>query len=131
MKFETSQGIQDGFCKRFLMDLIYYGNAFDYTKAIIEYNTIYVMDSYDELFNSLESRDVSRFYFEPNTYSISFGDEKYVIINDGELSYDSEKVLDAMFAFAKNSHMFDFFQDNVIVCLYGNKDLVINFERKA
>lgn len=55
-------------------------------------------------------------------YSVSFGGKTYVVVEDGGLMLNSNNeaidvLIDAMFAYAKDSHTFDFIQDNIKITL--------------
>lgn len=69
--------------------------------------------------------------FIPIYFTLSFGGNKYTIVFDGELTDEADDVLDIMLAYSKDSHTFDFIQDNIKIDVdIFEKELVIEIEEK-
>lgn len=128
MKFEVTNFGDGAFCKMVAKDLVLYKNAFDYSRAIIDSDMCGEDDSDDDFFKYVD-KDFCKSCFWPRDYFIYFGGEKYYITMEGDVSFETDEAIDAMFAYAKDSHTFDFFQDNVEVYVDDvKKELIINFD---
>ena len=66
-------------------------------------------------------------------FSVSFNGKTYVVVEDGGLMLNSNNeaidvLIDDMFAYAKDSHTFDFIQDDIKITVdIFEKELVIEF----
>ena len=100
----------------FLNDILCFKNVIDYTRAIAN---AYKADE-DEYYD--KESCVDGLSFKPMYYSVSFDGKTYVVVEDGGLMLNSNNeaidvLIDAMFAYAKDSHTFDFIQDNIKITL--------------
>lgn len=100
----------------FLNDILCFKNVIDYTRAIAN---AYKADE-DEYYD--KESCVDDLSFKPMYYSVSFDGKTYVVVEDGGLMLNSNNeaidvLIDAMFAYAKDSHTFDFIQDNIKITL--------------
>lgn len=100
----------------FLNDILRFRNVIDYTRAIAN---AYKADE-DELYD--KESCVDDLSFKPMYYSVSFDGKTYVVVEDGGLMLNSNNeaidvLIDEMFSYAKDSHTFDFIQDNIKITL--------------
>lgn len=110
----------------FLFDMLRYENAVDYIKAVIKHENKSVVGGYDAVSDSCCSVDMPACSFD--YFCIYFNGEKYYIVNGGEISSEAEYALDAMFAYAEDSHTFDFVQDRTKISFdVFEKELSIEF----
>ena len=95
----------------FLNDILCFKNVIDYTRAIAN---AYEADEDEE-------SCVGDLSFKPMYYSVSFDGKTYVVEDGGVmLNSNNESIdvlIDAMYAYAKDSHTFDFIQDNIKITL--------------
>ena len=111
----------------FLNDILCFKNVIDYTRAIAN---AYKADE-DEYYD--KESCVDDLSFKPVYYSVSFNGKTYVVVEDGGLMLNSNNeaidvLIDAMFAYAKDSHTFDFIQDKIKITLdIFEQELVIEF----
>lgn len=108
----------DGICgaSDFLNDILCFKNVIDYTRAIANAYKADEDEDYDK------ESCVDDLSFKPMYYSVSFDGKTYVVVEDGGLMLNSNNeaidvLIDAMFAYAKDSHTFDFIQDNIKITL--------------
>lgn len=95
----------------FFNDIVRFKNVIDYTRAILN-----AYGSFDDDFCDGQSC-VDALSFVPRYFSVKFDDKVYVVV-DGKLTDgdDYERIyelIDDMFAYAKDSHTFDFIQDDI------------------
>lgn len=100
----------------FLNDILRFRNVIDYTRAIANAYKADEDEDYDK------ESCVDDLSFKPMYYSVSFDGKTYVVVEDGGLMLNSndeaiDVLIDAMFAYAKDSHTFDFIQDNIKITL--------------
>ena len=100
----------------FLNDILRFRNVIDYTRAIANTYKADEDEDYDK------ESCVGELSFKPMYYSVSFDGKTYVVVEDGGLMLNSNNeaidvLIDAMFAYAKDSHTFDFIQDNIKITL--------------
>lgn len=100
----------------FLNDILRFKNVIDYTRAIANAYRADEDEDYDE------QSCVDDLSFKPMYYSVSFDGKTYVVVEGGGLMLDSNNeaidvLIDAMYAYAKDSHTFDFIQDNIKITL--------------
>lgn len=100
----------------FLNDILCFKNVIDYTRAIAN---AYKADEDEDYDKQLCVDDLS---FKPMYYSVSFDGKTYVVVEDGGLMLNSNNeaidvLIDAMYAYAKDSHTFDFIQDDIKITL--------------
>lgn len=100
----------------FLNDILRFKNVIDYTRAIANAYKADEDEDYDK------ESCVDDLSFKPMYFSVKFNDTVYVVVNDGELTDgdDYERIyelIDDMFTYAKDSHTFDFIQDNIKITL--------------
>jgi hypothetical protein len=100
----------------FLNDILCFKNVIDYTRAIANAYKADEDEDYDK------ESCVDELSFKPMYYSVSFDGKTYVVVEDGGLMLNSNNeaidvLIDAMFAYAKDSHTFDFIQDNINIVL--------------
>lgn len=108
----------DGICgaSDFLNDILCFKNVIDYTRAIANAYKADEDEDYDK------ESCVDNLSFKPMYFSVSFDGKTYVVVEDGDLMLNSNNeaidvLIDAMFAYAKDSHTFDFIQDNIKITL--------------
>lgn len=108
----------DGICgaSDFLNDILCFKNVIDYTRAIANAYKADEDEDYDK------ESCVGDLSFKPMYYSVSFDGKTYVVVEDGGLMLNSNNeaidvLIDAMFAYAKDSHTFDFVQDTIKITL--------------
>lgn len=83
------------------------------------------------IFFKYVDKDFCKSCFWPRDYFIYFGGNKYTIVFDGELTDEVDDVLDIMLSYSKDSHTFDFIQDNIKIDVdIFEKELVIEIEEK-
>ena len=100
----------------FLNDILCFKNVIDYTRAIANAYKADEDEDYDK------QSCVDDLSFKPMYYSVSFDGKTYVVVEDGGLMLNSNNeaidvLIDAMFSYAKDSHTFDFIQDNIKITL--------------
>lgn len=100
----------------FLNDILCFKNVIDYTRAIANAYKADEDEDYDK------ESCVGDLSFKPMYYSVSFDGKTYVVVEDGGLMLNSNNeaidvLIDAMFAYAKDSHTFDFIQDSIKITL--------------
>ena len=100
----------------FLNDILRFKNVIDYTRAIANAYKADEDEDYDK------QSCVDDLSFKPMYYSVSFDGKTYVVVEDGGLMLNSNNeaidvLIDAMFSYAKDSHTFDFIQDNIKITL--------------
>lgn len=100
----------------FLNDILCFKNVIDYTRAIANAYKADEDEDYDK------ESCVDDLSFKPMYYSVSFDGKTYVVVEDGGLMLNSNNeavdvLIDAMFAYVKDSHTFDFIQDNIKITL--------------
>ena len=100
----------------FLNDILCFKNVIDYTRAIANAYKADEDEDYDK------QSCVGDLSFKPMYYSVSFDGKTYVVVEDGGLMLNSNNeaidvLIDAMYAYAKDSHTFDFIQDNIKITL--------------
>ena len=100
----------------FLNDILRFRNVIDYTRAIANAYKADEDEDYDK------QSCVDDLSFKPMYYSVSFDGKTYVVVEDGGLMLNSNNeaidvLIDAMFSYAKDSHTFDFIQDNIKITL--------------
>lgn len=100
----------------FLNDVLRFRNVIDYTRAIANAYKADEDEDYDK------ESCVDDLSFKPMYYSVSFDGKTYVVVEDGGLMLNSNNeaidvLIDAMFSYAKDSHTFDFIQDNIKIAL--------------
>ena len=100
----------------FLNDILRFRNVIDYTRAIANAYKADEDEDYDK------ESCVGNLSFKPMYFSVSFNGKTYVPVEDGGLMLNSNNeaidvLIDAMFAYAKDSHTFDFIQDNIKIAL--------------
>lgn len=100
----------------FLNDILCFKNVIDYTRAIANAYKADEDEDYDK------QSCVDDLLFKPMYYSVSFDGKTYVVVEDGGLMLNSNNeaidvLIDAMFSYAKDSHTFDFIQDNIKITL--------------
>ena len=128
LKMTECNGSMLGQC--LLTDMLYCTNAVDYIKVIIKYKNDGILESND---SARDCHIVMDFVGDKPLCSwilfiIYFNDEKYYIVIDNEISSEAEDALDAMLAYAGDSHMFDFVQDNIRINVDAfEKELVLEF----
>lgn len=100
--------------------------AFDsgeFLKTILEYKRVW---SYIAALLSFEDGELSYNdiddLFTPEYFYVSFGGNTYTIVDASEVTEEAHTALDAMLAYSKDFHTFDFIQDNIKidVDLFGN-----------
>lgn len=100
----------------FLNDILCFKSVIDYTRAIANAYKADEDEDYDK------ESCVGDLSFKPMYYSVSFDGKTYVVVENGGLMLDSNNeaidvLIDAMFSYAKDSHTFDFIQDNIKITL--------------
>lgn len=100
----------------FLNDILRFKNVIDYTRAIANAYKADEDEDYDK------ESCVDDLSFKPMYYSVSFDGKTYVVVEDGGLMLNSNNeaidvLIDAMYTYAKDSHTFDFIQDNIKITL--------------
>lgn len=109
--------------------------AFDsgeFLKTILEYKRVW---SYIAALLSFEDGELSYNdiddLFTPEHFYVSFGGNTYTIVDASEVTEEAYTALDAMLAYSKDFHTFDFIQDNIKidVDLFENT-LYIKLEEK-
>lgn len=100
----------------FLNDILRFKNVIDYTRVIAN---AYKADEDEDYYKESCVDDLS---FKPMYYSVSFDGKTYVVVEDGGLMLNSNNeaidvLIDAMYTYAKDSHTFDFIQDNIKITL--------------
>ena len=100
----------------FLNDILCFKNVIDYTRAIANAYKADEDEDYDK------ESCVDDLSFKPMYYSVSFDGKTYAVVEDGGLMLNSNNeaidvLIDAMYTYAKDSHTFDFIQDNIKITL--------------
>lgn len=117
LKMTECNGLSDS--ELFMRTICEWDNLFAYINRLLN------LDEYE-----LASNDIDDLFI-PMDFFLSFGGKTYVIVRDSEFTDQAFDVLDAMSAYAKDFHTFDFIQDSIKIDVdIFERELAIEIEEK-